>query len=187
MPEAAIFHHDHASRFRPTASCDGSTRVGQTVQMGWFIFRTSDDKAGLDLETLDFKKVASFTKGFRIPEQIHWAQHETLRRLDSPPSDCTLAQSALVSRSYTPLSRDAFIERSAPSSGTDSGWYIGMRNEHFDIEDIDSFLRQSLYELTIHDERMARFWLVPARAIVSSSTMTNHAWRGSCLTIWIFD
>jgi hypothetical protein len=136
-------------------------RANQTVQLGWFIFRTINSEDGLDLETLDFKEMASFTKDFQIPDQIHWAQQETLRRLNLEQIDCTLVQPALVSRSYIPNSPHAFIERFVPSSNADSGWYVGMTDEQLDLEDINSFSHKSLYELTIYDERFARFWLLP--------------------------
>lgn len=135
-------------------------KLGQTVQFGWFIFRIVEGRYGIDLETLDFQAMASFTSDFQIPEQIHCAQHETLRRLGSTEMECKLTDPALVSRSYFPLARNAYIERCQPASEGDCGWYVGVVNETLDMGNPNSFVHQSLYELTINDERLARFWLL---------------------------
>lgn len=136
-------------------------KVGETVQLGWFVFRIVDGLTGIDLESLDFRAMASFTSDFQIAEQVHWAQHETLRRLGVDELACTLLDPALVSRSYRPGGQNAYIERCPPTSEADSGWYVGVVDETLDFNTADSFLHQSLYELTIHDERFARFWLLP--------------------------
>lgn len=135
-------------------------KVGETVQSGWFVFRIVDGQNGTDLEALDFMALASFTSDFQIPEQIHWAQHETLTRLGVDESACRLSDPALVSRSYRARGRNAFIARCAPASGTDSGWYAGVAGETRDFNDVDSLHHQSRYELAIHDERFSRFWLL---------------------------
>lgn len=138
-----------------------NAKVGETVQFGWFIFRIIEGEEGLDLETLDFKTVASFTTDFQIPEKICWAQHETLRLLNVEALECRLVDPALVSRSYRPGTRNAYIERCDPVSYGDSGWYVGIVNETLDPNKATSFVHQSLYELTIQDQRLARFWLLP--------------------------
>ena len=38
---------------------------------------------------------------------------------------------------------------------------MGVVDDALDSNDPDSFIHQSLYELTISDERFARFWLLP--------------------------
>ena len=136
-------------------------KVGETVQIGWFLFRITEGQDGLDLESLDFKEQASFTSDFQIPEQIHWAQQETLKRLGVDEFACTLRDPALVSRSYTPGAANAFLERCPPMSGSDCGWYVGVVDEDLDLNDAESLHHQSLYELTICDQRFARFWLLP--------------------------
>ena len=125
------------------------------------MFRIADGQNGIELESLDFKAFASFTSDFQIPEQIHWAQHETLRSLGVDEFPCTLGDPALVSRSYRAGAGNAFIERCPPTSETDSGWYIGVVDDALDFNHAESFVHQSLYELTIHDQRFARFWLLP--------------------------
>lgn len=138
-----------------------NAQAGETVQCGWFIFKVIEGPQGLDLVTLDFKAIASLTDDFQIPEQIHWAQQETLRRLGTSALDCNLRSPALVSRAYRPGSPQNYIERCEPTFEGDSGWYVGVINEPFDPNDTKSFVHQSLYELTIHDDRLARFWLLP--------------------------
>ena len=138
-----------------------NAQAGETVQCGWFLFQVIEGKDGLDLMTLDFKAIASFTDDFQIPEQVHWAQQETLRRLGASPQHCTLRSPALVSRAYRPGAFNVYLERCEPVSEGDSGWYVGVINESLDLDDAKSFVHQSLYELAIHDERLARFWLLP--------------------------
>ena len=136
-------------------------KVGETVEVDWFVFRIIDGNDGIELETLDFKNLASFTSDFQITEQIYWAQHETLRRLNANEMSCSLRDPALVSRSYYPGGRNAFIERCPSVSPGDCGWYVGVIDDQIDFNDAESFVHQSLYELTIHDERFARYWLLP--------------------------
>lgn len=138
-----------------------NAQAGETVQCGWFIFKVIEGPQGLDLITLDFKAIASFTDDFQIPEQVHWAQQESLSRLSASAQHCTLANSALVSRAYRPGALNVYLERCEPVSEGDSGWYVGVIHELLDLNDAKSFVHQSLYELTIHDERFARFWLLP--------------------------
>lgn len=138
-----------------------NAKVGETVQVGWFVFRIIEGQDGIDLESLDFKEQASFTSDFQIPEQIHWAQHETLKRLGAGEFPCTLSDPALVSRSYAPGGTNAYIERCQPTSESDCGWYVGVVDETLDFNDGASFVHQSLYELSILDQRFARFWLLP--------------------------
>ena len=84
-----------------------------------------------------------------------------MRRLGASAVDCTFMQPALVSRSYSPASRSAFIERGQPTNQSDSGWYIGVVGDGLDMGDAGSFVHQSLYELSIRDQRLVRFWLLP--------------------------
>ncbi len=138
-----------------------NAKPSETVQLGWFVFRIIATDQGLDLETLDFKALASFTTDFEIPERVHWAQQETLRRLGASAMACTLSQPALVSRSYSPGSKQAFIERGQLTSQSDSGWYVGVLGDTLDMRLASSFVHQSLYELSIRDQRLVRFWLLP--------------------------
>lgn len=123
--------------------------------------------------------MASFTSSFQIAEQVHWGQNEILRRLGVDELACALVHPALVSRSYRPGGQNAFIERCPPTSETDGGCYVSVVDETLDFNIPDSFVHRSLYELTIHDERFARFWLLPVgigytlRAKSHESKMSN--------------
>ena len=141
-------------------TCD--IKAGETVRVGWFVFRITGGDNRLDLETPDFTDPASFTSDFRIPERIHSEQHETLRLLGAEETDCAMTDSALVSRSYLPGESNAFIERCEPVSDGDCGWYVGVVDDPLDPNEPESFVNRSLYELTVHDGRLARFWLLPA-------------------------
>ena len=88
-----------------------NAKLGETVQYGWFIFRLVDANGSLDVETTDFKQMASFTSDFSVAERIHTEQ---LRVLESEGVDlaiCNLQQYALVSKSYHPKVSNPFISR----------------------------------------------------------------------------
>jgi hypothetical protein len=154
---------------------DRPHHVGETVQFGWFIFRIAERGRPPRIESLDFRQIASFTEDFSEVERIHSLQTAALVQFNASESPCTLWQSALVSASYSPRCSGAFLERQAPTDGNDSGWYVGVFNDTRDMDDIDSFGRRSLYELTIHDMRMAPYWLLPRGTIVSLTPEQTRA------------
>ena len=136
-------------------------KTGETVQLGWFIFRIADASVPPQLESLDFRKMASFTSDFSEAERIRSLQTAALEQFQVKAEGCTLLQTALVSRSYSPQRADAFIERQAPNGENDSGWYVGVLKEERDMNDEGSFDMRSLYELSIADQRLLPFWLLP--------------------------
>lgn len=140
--------------------------AGETVQFGWFVFRIAAAGIPPRLESLDFRQMASFTDDFRIAEQIRASQTDTLRSFGASECPCTLQQSALVSVSYTPGHSDAFLQRQESTDANDSGWYVGILDDPADMDDVATFTRRSLYELTIHDMRLAPFWLLPTQTTI---------------------
>ena len=141
-------------------------QAGQTVQFGWFVFRIAGHGQPPQVESLDFRQIASFTQDFSETERIHTLQTATLARFSASECPCTLWQSALVSLSYSSKHANAFIERQKPTDNNDSGWYVGVRDETLNMDDPSSFARRSLYDLTIHDMRMAAYWLLPTGTVV---------------------
>lgn len=91
-------------------------KPGETVQFGWFIFRIASSG---EIETLDFKEMASFTMEFSVVESIHALQRSTLARVGRGEEECTLRHSAVVSVSYYPGHVDAFLERNTPTNASD--------------------------------------------------------------------
>ena len=148
-------------------------KVGETVQFGWFIFRIAEPGRPPRIQSLDFQKMASFTDDFSEAERIHALQLAALRQFQRPECPCTLQQFALVSLSYSPKRDDVFIERQSPADGNDSGWYVGIFNDTRDMNDPASFVHQSLYELTIHDMRLAPHWLLPPGTVVPITDELN--------------
>ncbi len=146
--------------------------VGETVQLGWFVFRIAEAGNPPRIESLDFRQIASFTDDFRMAEQIDASQQDTLRSFGVAEHPCTLRQSALVSISYAPDHPDAFLQRQDSTDDNDSGWYVGVSDDPADMDDVASFSRRSLYELTIHDMRLARFWLLPTGTTIH---LRDHA------------
>ena len=136
-------------------------KIGDTVQFGWFTFRIVSDSLPPEIESLDFSAIASFTTDFSAAEHVRDLQWQTLRRYGVLEKPCSLVQAALVSRSYAPGRHDAFLERQSASHGRDSGWYVGVLDERRDMNDARSVEYRSLYELSIADERMTPFWLLP--------------------------
>ena len=74
-------------------------RPGETVQLGWFIFRVANAATPPELESLDFRKMASFTTDFSAAERVRALQWEVLSRCGVSEEACSLRQTALVSRS----------------------------------------------------------------------------------------
>jgi hypothetical protein len=146
-----------------------STRTvkhGESVEYGWFIFRTVVENGLLDLETLDFRDMASFTRDFTPVERIDSAQSAMLAIQRAEPEWCSLWHAAHISRSYTPGSPCAFMERLDRLENSKSGWYIGVADDPLDVNEPANLHFQSLYELTIHDERFAPYWLLPVGFLV---------------------
>lgn len=141
--------------------------VGQTVEFGWLIFKIRALGPPLLLESLDFRAVASFTTDLSEAERIHQLQIAVLKANFTGGEPCTLRDSAVVSRSYTPGHPDAFLKRDTIVRGQDSGWYLGVLDDKLDFDDPSSFFKQSLYEITIMDSRAAAFWLLPVGSIVA--------------------
>jgi hypothetical protein len=131
------------------------------VQLGWFTFRIASDSVPPEIESLDFCAIASFTTDFSAAERVRDQQWRTLCRCGVTEEPCSLIQTALVSRSYTPGSPNAFLERQSAAQNRDSGWYVGVLDDRQDMSDQHSFELRSLYELSIADERMTPFWLLP--------------------------
>jgi hypothetical protein len=136
-------------------------KTGDTIQFGWFIFRVVSPGQPPKIESLDFREMASYTQNFSEVERIHHLQMAALARFQVSESPCALWHSAIVSLSYSPGRKDAFMKRDASASKNDSGWYIGVRDEPRSMDDPGSFERRSLYELTIRDMRTAAYWLLP--------------------------
>ena len=57
---------------------DRTVKHGESVEYGWFIFHTVLENGRMDLETLDFKAMASFTRDFQTVERIHTEQSAVL-------------------------------------------------------------------------------------------------------------
>ena len=140
--------------------------AGETVQFGWFIFRIAEGGQPPRIESLDFRRMTSFTDDFSEAQRIHSLQLAALRQFQAAECPCTLQQFAIVSTNYTPGHDGAFIERQRSADGNDSGWYVGIFNDSADMDDPASFRHRSLYELTIHDMRLAPYWLLPPDALI---------------------
>jgi AcrR family transcriptional regulator len=143
-----------------------SVAAGQTVQFGWFVFRIADAGPPPVVETPDFRNMASYTRDFSRVEDIFRAQQQMLRYREAAEEPCTLAHTAIVSKSYTPGHEDAFLMRTEAAKSHASGWYLGISGDPLDMNDAQSFTLKSLYELSIHDERLLPFWLLPVETAV---------------------
>jgi len=138
-----------------------NAQPGETAQYGWFIFRVVDSNGSLDVETLDFQRMASFTKDFSVVERIHRDQLRILRQEAAGVAICNLQQYALVSKSYRPEADKPFLSRDTAVDGNDSGWFVGIERDPLDVQDQSNFVPKSLYEISIHDRRFLPFWLLP--------------------------
>jgi hypothetical protein len=139
---------------------------GESVECGWFIFRTVLEDGQLDLETLDFHAMASFTRDFGPVERIDAEQSAVLSAQRVEPEPCSLWHAAIISRSYMPGAPHAFIERLDQLENSKSGWYIGVADDPLDVNEPANLQLRSLYELTIDDPRFAPYWLLPVGFLV---------------------
>ena len=114
--------------------------------------------------------MASFTTDFSAVERVRSLQWDILKRNQAREEPCTLIQTALVSRCYTPGREDVFLEHQRSCGENDSGWYVGVLAEANDMDDANSFELRSLYELSIADDRMTPYWLLPVGRIVRLAT-----------------
>ncbi len=150
-------------------------KAGETVQLGWFVFRIVDNNSPPELEMLDFVKMASFTADFSKAEEIREQQTAILTQTDSEAEECTHNQAAFVSRSYAAGHPKAFMERQAKADNNDSGWYVGVKDDERSMKDLKSFGWHSLYELSIADPRMLPYWMLPVgkRVFLSSGLVES--------------
>jgi hypothetical protein len=141
--------------------------VGEIVHASWLIFRIAGEGPPVELESLDFKDVASFTRDLREAETIFEMQANMLRTHSAEVEPCTLRHTAIVSKSYVPGHPKAYMKRDVAAKDKDSGWYVGVLDDPLSIDDASSFFAQSLYELSIVDRRMLPYWLMPLDTVVS--------------------
>ena len=139
---------------------------GESVEYGWFIFRTIVENGCVDLETLDFKAMASFTRDLSVVERIHNEQTGLLRGQRVEAMRCCLCHAAIVSRSYVPGHPAAFMNRLDELEQNKSGWYIGIADDPLDVNDPLNLYLQSLYELSIQDHRFLPYWLLPVGYLI---------------------
>ncbi len=141
--------------------------AGQIVNAGWLVFRIANEGPPVVLESLDFQKVASFTQDLREAEKIFEMQSNMLHKHSVEGEPCTLRHTAVVSKSYSPGHPKAYIKRDTVAKDIDSGWYVGVLDDTLDIENVNSYISISLYELSIADRRMLPYWLMPVDTVVS--------------------
>ncbi len=144
-----------------------SVAVGEIVHAGWLVFRVAEIGPPVELESLDFKKIASFTRDLSEAEAIFEMQANALQARSAQEEPCTLRHTAVVSKTFCPGHPHAFLKRDAVAGSSDSGWYVGVFDDPIDFEDPKSFTVQSLYELSIADRRMLPYWLMPVGTLIS--------------------
>lgn len=136
-------------------------KAGETVHFSWFMFRLTETEGELDIETLDFQNLASYTTDFELVEQIHAAQVQVLQKQQVEPEFCNLRHCAICSKSYAAGSPRAFISRIGPAVDTEAGWYVGVVDDPLDLDDRRNLNVKSLYEISIRDRRFLPYWLLP--------------------------
>lgn len=140
---------------------------GEIVHVGWFALRITNSSKPVELECPDFRGLGTFTSDLREAETIFEMQANELRIRSLVDEPCTMRHTAVVSKSYVPGHPHAFLKRDTNARNWDSGWYLGILNDPLNIDDSNSFLAPSLYELSIADRRMLPYWLMPVGTIVS--------------------
>ena len=136
-------------------------KTGETVEFSWFWFRSCGTDAELDVETLDFQKMASFTSEFDVVERIHAEQMEVLAQAGVDALRCTLMHYGRVDTYYEPGDPETYMSRISDASEDFSGWVVGVRSQGLPLNGLRSFDRMSLYEISIRDKRLLPYWLLP--------------------------
>jgi hypothetical protein len=137
------------------------TKDGETVEFGWFVFNVVKEGGRLDVRTLDFRQMASFTRDFTLVDEIHAEQMRLLDEAGVEPCPCRLWDSAILSKSYYPGHPKAYAVRDFEPEGTLAGWYIGIEDDPLDVSGPENIVAQSLYEVSIKDRRFLPIWLLP--------------------------
>lgn len=138
-----------------------NAKPGESVEFSWFCFQVCGTATQLDVETLDFQKMASFTGDFSVVEQIHAQQMEVLEKQRVEPLRCTLRQYGRADTYYDPGDPDAFLYRVSAAVEDYSGWVIGTRSQPVPLNNLQRHDRISLYEICLRDRRFLPFWLLP--------------------------
>jgi hypothetical protein len=137
-------------------------RPGETVEFGWLVLRVCGTSDALDVETLDFQAMASFTTDLSRALEVHQQQMQVLREAGAEPERSTLRHAGLVSRGYVPGQPEAFLTRLGPARKSDSGWVIGSVAERLTKQSLKNSRFVSLYEISLSDPRLLPFWLLPS-------------------------
>lgn len=135
---------------------------GETVEFGWLVFRVCGTPSALDVESLDFQAMASFTTDLSRALHVHQQQMDLLGEAGVEQERCTLQHAGLVSRGYVPGQPGAFLTRLGPARQSDSGWVIGSVAERLTKDSLKNSRFVSLYEISLADPRLVPFWLLPS-------------------------
>lgn len=137
-------------------------RPAETVEFGWLELRVCGTPSALDVETLDFQAMASFTTDLSHALHVHQRQMDLLREAGVEPERCTLRHAGLVSQGYVPGQAGTFLTRLRPAKRSDSGWVIGTVAERLTKNSLKNSSFISLYEISLADPRLLPFWLLPS-------------------------
>lgn len=135
---------------------------GETVEFGWLVFRVCGTPSALDVETLDFQAMASFTTDLSQALHVHQRQMDLLEEANAEAERCTVRHAGLVSRGYVPGRPGTFLTRLGPAQQSDSGWVIGSVEKRLTKDSLKSSRFISLYEISLSDPRLLPFWLLPS-------------------------
>lgn len=136
-------------------------RPGEIVEFGWLVFRVCGTPSALDVETLDFQAVASFTTDLSHALHVHRRQMDLLEEASAEAERCTMRHAGLVSRGYVPGQAETFLTRLGPARKSDSGWVVGSVEERLTKDSLKNSRFISLYEISLSDPRLLPFWLLP--------------------------
>lgn len=140
---------------------------GETVEFEWLVFNACETPSGIDVKSLDFEKMASFTLDLRPALRALLQQREFMTAHGFESEPCRMVDLANVCESYVPGQPGAFLMRCGPlDESGDSGWIVGTVAEGVTERSLEKSRLMTLYEVTISDPRLARFWLLPSEYTV---------------------
>jgi hypothetical protein len=138
-----------------------NAKPGEKVEFSWFWFQVCEEAGRLDVETLDFQRMASFTRDFTVVDDIHAQQMQVLAEAGVEAQRCTLMHYGRADTYYEPGDPETFMSRISGAEEDFSGWVVGVRKQGLPLNQLRGFDRMSLYELSIRDQRLLPYWLLP--------------------------
>jgi hypothetical protein len=152
---------------------------GELIQIGWmFVLLSAIDAGTLLLREPDLREFPiQWTDGVTTTLRHLRLQKDTAESLGfaSTMQFPTIRESALIGVDVE-SNMDEFVLSRVAATGTDSGWFVGRREESLDYNDPRNVRRVSLYEAALLLPAIVMFLCLPFGSEVKVSRSTVTVW-----------